>query len=281
MTGVQTCALPICVNEILLAAGGKKEDCDPVHQIERKSEMTEEDILTDIAEKTLYLDWYKDAPNEQREREKYYVEQVEKLFGGQEGQTLQKEVGERRRTESENLIYQENTEVLNKIENSKVPEGATREEVENGTVKPLAVSGDTYLLEYALRWQCYMIHPGFPMLRQMAKAAEDAAISLAAESFRAVEMMEAAGWAFAHYSCLMRFRDTGESKADCCYWIAKLFCVIAEHLPGDCTDLIEHCKLMAYAFCQKGMEYLNASDEENDHEDELKDLYETMKLRIA
>ena len=55
--------------------------------------------MTDIAEKTLYLDWYKDAPNEQREREKYYVEQVEKLFGGQEGQTLQKEVGERRRTE--------------------------------------------------------------------------------------------------------------------------------------------------------------------------------------
>lgn len=269
------------VNEILLAVGGQKEDCDPVHQIERESEMTEAEILTDMAQKTLCLDWYTEAPDGKSERVKYYVEQITARLEAQEGQALSTEVGERRRTESENLIYQENVKLLDGIENSKVPKDATREEVEKGTVKPLAVSGETYLLEYALRWQCYVIQPAFPMLRQMAKAAEDAAISLAAESFRAVEMMEAAGWAFAHYSCLMRFRDTGESKADCCYWIAKLFCVIAEHLPADCTDLIAHCKLMAYAFCQKGMEYLNTLEEANDHGDELKELYETVKLRIA
>ena len=268
-------------NALLLAAGGVEESCDPLRYIDREDKMTEKEIVTEYAKENLFFDWYGNVPNGLSVKRKYYAEKCGSVLEQLDNSLLHEEAGEKEISSEEEAAYGENIKYLDKIEESKVPEGSTRADVEGGKVKPLTVSVDTYLWEYMLRRQCYVITPAVPMLQQMARAAEDSVILLAEDPYRVVEMIEMAGSALTDYFCLMRFHESGESRADCCYWMAKLFCVTAEHLPAEWTELIDHCELMAYTFCERGVAYLNILDVENDHEKDLWQLYHTMNVRTA
>lgn len=277
----QECLFESMKTALLLAAGGVEGSCDPIRYIDRKGKMTEWEIATQFAKENLFFDWYGEAPKGLSEKRKYYADKCGSVLGQLDSNIVHEEVGEKEISREEKAAYGENIKLLDKIEESKVPEGYTRNDVEMGRVKPLTVSVDTYLWEYKLRWQCYKVKPAVPMLQQMARAAEDSVILLAEDSYRLMEMIEMAGSALADYFCLMRFGESGESRADCCYWVAKLFCVIADHLPAEWTELIDHCELMSYTFCEKGVIYLNIAGEENDHEDNLRELYHTMDMRTA
>lgn len=268
------------LDEIFLSAGGVKENYDPAIIINSNNGRTEEEIVTEFFKDKLFFSWYEESSRIGCEKKRFYVEQIEYFMEKEENQISKMNDGIGRMEKPEEEIYDENIKQLDKIENSKVPIGYTREDVEMGRVMPLALNADTYLWEYELRWTCYGIRPSIPMLQQTAKAAEDATISLSNDIYRVVEMVEYAGYAVIHYLCLTRFDEAKESKADCCYWIAKLFCVLSEHLPKEWGDMMEHCVLMSYAFCEKGVDYVNTLKEKNDHENDLIQLREKMDLEI-
>lgn len=269
------------VNEIFLAAGGMEGNYDPGQIINIENERTEEEAVTALFKDGLFFSLYEEAPKTKSGRRQFYVNFVDGLMDEKEKQILIMDFGISRTEKTEDEIYDENIKQLDEIENSKVPIEYTREDVEKGLVMPLTVSVDVYLWEYEIRWQCYIIKPTISMLQQTAKAAEDAAILLSVEYHRVTEMVEYAGYAFTHYLCLARFDGAGESKADCCYWIAKLFCVLSESLPKEWENMIEHCKLMSFAFCEKGVDYLDTLEEKNDHENDLLLLRDEMDLQTA
>lgn len=269
------------LNEIFSAAGGVVGNCDPTQIINAENKRTEEEVVTALFKEGLFFSLYEEAPKTKSERKQIYVKFVDDLMGAKGTNNLIMDNGISRTEKTGSVIYSENIEQLDKIENSKVPAGYTREDVEKGLVMPLTVGADIYLWEYELRWQCYVINPTNSMLQQTAKAAEDAAILLSTDDSRVVEMVECAGYAVTHYLCLARFDWAGESKADCCYWMAKLFCILSESLPKEWEDMIEHCKLMSFAFCEKGVDFLLMLDEKNDHENELLQLRDKMDLQTV
>lgn len=269
------------VNEIFLAAGGIEGNCDPGQIINIENERTEEEAVTALFKDRLFFSLYEEASKTKSGKRQFYVNFVDGLMDEKEKQISIMDLGISRTEKTEDEIYDENIKQLDEIENSKVPIEYTREDVEKGLVMPLTVSVDVYLWEYEMRWQCYIIKPTISMLQQTAKAAEDATILLSDEYYRVTEMVEYAGYAVTHYLCLTRFDGAGESKADCCYWIAKLFCVLSESLPKEWVNMIEHCKLMSFAFCEKGVDYLNTLEEKNDHENDLLRLRDEMDLQTA
>ena len=63
----------------------------------------------------------------------------------------------------------------------------------------------------------------------------------------------------------MFYISAGESKADCCYWIAKIFYDLAQEMPAEYAEYAEHCNLMAYTFAEKGLTYESADYQKDDH----------------
>ena len=125
----------------------------------------------------------------------------------------------------------------------------------------------------------YNIKPDPSMLQQASKASADAAIGLSADSGAIETTVKQAGLAVNGYLCLMRYEHAGESKADCCFWIAKILRILSETMPKEWEGLVEHCEMLSYAFCELGVRYLDELNEKNNHAGELQLLHEEMDVR--
>lgn len=266
------------LSSIFEAAGGIRGIYDPAEVIESEKEKTEE-VIKDIVKNSLFFSWYEKAPGDMGQKKDYYRNNVADLIeSGEEQPFIEKAIAQTE--ENETIVYNKNIEELDRIEAKKVPEGYKREDVEMGAVSPLQLDADTYLWEYEMRWQCYIIKSSASMLQQLARAAMDYTVVSSENIRNMADIIKYAGYAVTHYLCLMRLEDVEESKADCCYWIAKAFYILADNLPEDFKEFIEHCKLMSLAFCELGVSYLDTSGEENDHGNDLKRLRDEIDARI-
>lgn len=84
------------------------------------------------------------------------------------------------------------------------------------------------------------------------------------------EIIEYALYGIQGYVALLLYASSGESQADCCYWIAKTFYDLAQNMPKEYGEYVEHCYLMAYTFAEKGLSYQNADEQIDHHISEIK-----------
>ena len=208
-----------------------------------------------------------------------YVDAISEETGDKENQVLEEYVMINPKDEKASEIYQKNNAALRKIELDRVSVGSSLEAVQKGIIPPNPAKTYTSMQEAKMRWKNYYIKPDPSMLQQASKASADAAIGLSADSGAIETTVKQAGLAVNGYLCLMRYEHAGESKADCCFWIAKILRILSETMPKEWEGLVEHCEMLSYAFCELGVRYLDELNEKNNHAGELRLLHEEMDVR--
>lgn len=222
-----------------------------------------EEKVGNICNNVLFSPWEGEA--ESREKE-YYRERLDEIL---EGRAPISDKPEEALTEEEKMAYDVYLSQLEIIEQMKVPEGASLEDVQTGKVSPLMLDAGTYKEEYQLRDKCYLLCPMAENLQQKARAALDVQTAMVRylEEYGDEwdEIIEYALYGIEGYLSLFFFASSRESKADCCYWIAKTFYDLAEKMPDKYKNHVRHCYLMAYTFAEKGLCYKNMGSQEDDH----------------
>ncbi len=222
---------------------------------------------------------YHDNSKSGEKKRQAYVDAVSKKISDKGNWISENYVVIDPRGKNERELYDANKETLDEMESKRVGEGCKLEDVQQGKVPPLHISGDTAKIEADMRWQNYVIKPEVSMLQQASKASADAAIGFSEDSSLIEMTVRYAVYAVNGYLLLMRYEIAGESKADCCFWIAKIFRILSDTLPEEWEGLVEHCEMLSYAFCEIGVSYLEQLDEKNDHANELLRLHDEMDAR--
>lgn len=221
---------------------------------------------------------YHDNSKSGEKKRQAYVDAVSKKISDKENWILENYVVTDPRGKNERELYDANKKTLDEMELERAGESKL-EDVQQGKVPPLPISGDTAKTEADMRWQNYVIKQEVSMLQQASKASADAAIGFSKDSSLIEMTVQYAVYAVNGYLLLMRYKIAGESKADCCFWIAKIFRILSDTLPEEWGGLVEHCEMLSYAFCEIGVSYLETLDEKNDHANELLKLYDEMDAR--
>lgn len=265
------------VDAMLTEIGGKIESFKLLEALDSVRET--KDVVEELFSEMPCGELYKDCSGSGVNKRQSYVDAVSKVIGDKENQTLENFVVINPENEKESETYKKNKKLLDTMELDRVPEGYSLENVQQGKVAPLPVSADTSMREADMRWENYYIKPDVSMLQQASKASADAAIGFSKDSAVIEIAVKNAVYAVNGYLCLMRYERAGESKADCCFWIAKIFSILSEALPVEWVELVEHCEMLSYAFCELGVGYLDELNEKNDHAGELLLLREEMDAR--
>lgn len=265
------------VDTMLMDMGVKIRSFNPIESLNsgRKTEDVVENLFSALPCWELY-----NVNSESKEKKRQsYVDAISEEIGSKENWTLEKYVVINPEDEKESEKYKKNKELLDAMELDRVPEGYSLEDVQKGEIPPLPITADTSMREANMRWENYYIKPDVFMLQQASKASADTAIGFS-ENGGLIEMtVKHAGYAVNGYLCLMRYECAGESKADCCFWIAKILRILSDTMPKEWEGLVEHCEMLSYAFCELGVRYLDELNETNDHIDELLLLREEMDVR--
>lgn len=243
------------------------------------SEREMEDDVEELFHALPCWELYGVSSESKEEKRKSYVDAISERIDHNENWALKKYVAMNPETEKESEKYEKNKELLDAMELDRVPKGYCLKDVQEGKIPPLPITAETSMREAKMRWENYYIKPDVYMLQQASKASADAAIGFSRES-GAIEMaVKYGGYAVNGYLCLMRYEHAGESKADCCFWIAKILRILSETMPEEWEGLVEHCEMLSYAFCELGVRYLDELNEKNDHVQELLLLRDEMDAR--
>lgn len=265
------------VDAMLTEMGGKNESFKLLE--EHNSYRETKDVIEALFGTMPCRELFKGCSGSGINKRQSYVDAVSEEIDDKENLTLENYVVINPENEKESETYKKNKELLDTMELNRVPEGYSLEDVQQGKIAPLPVTADTSMREADMRWENYYIKPDVSMLQQASKASADAAIGLSKDSGVIEITVKYAVYAVNGYLCLMRYERAGESKADCCFWIAKTFRILSETLPEEWVELVEHCEMLSYAFCELGVRYLNELNEKNDHAGELLLLREEMDVR--
>ena len=264
------------INAMLIEMGGKVESFKGVEV--HDTDHDKKDVVEELLSAMPCWELYKNCPESGINKRQSYVDALCEELDNKENWTLEKYVCIDPEDERESNAYAKNIELLGKMELDRVPEGYSLEDVQQGKVAPLPVAADTAMREADMRWENYYIKPDASMLKQASKASADAAIGFSEDSSVIEIAVKYAAYAVNGYLGLMRYEGAGESKADCCFWIAKVFRIISGSMPKEWVELVEHCEMLSYAFCELGVRYLSELNEKNDHADELLQLREEMDI---
>lgn len=249
-----------------LTANFKTEYIDLKATLAQNQEQKIEKIFSD------YLFFPADNEGEEKTREDY-KRKVDDLFGGKEPRC---DISENGIDDDIRTAYEEDRKKLAAIDEQKVPEGATLEQVRSGEIAALVLDVQIYKEEYRLWNNCYIFCPTAASLQQMGRSALDVQTMMMRYDEYQDDwdvIIEYAGYGIQDYNDLLYYESASESKADCCYWIAKTFYDLAQNMPDEYSIYNEHCYLMAFAFAEKGISYSNAGNAEDDH------ILELIKIR--
>lgn len=241
------------------------ESFDPKEIHKQAEEQSVENLFHDY----LFFDWYKETEGN---RKQGYKDKIDDLIEGKESVT---DASENLLEGEEKKAYLKCKEEIAAIDELKVPEGHTLEELRNGEIDPLPLDVDTHKEEHDLWASCYLLCPTAANLQQKARSAMDVQnrmMQYQEYSNSWEEIIEYAYIGIWGYIDLLLFQAAGESKPDCCYWIGKAFYELAQSMPDEYEEYREHCYWMAYAFAEKGMEYMNESEGENEHLTDLQEM---------
>lgn len=257
----------------LINAGGEKDDEESViaqiksvkgeeifdiKQICQTQQKTQSDRVEENYYEYLNYLWYEELGNS---KEKYLAKVKEWLEGGEiTGDSLEEMLEGESKEEYKNM-----EQLLQSIENQKLSKDGIKKAVWDGTGYLNQLSVDVYKREYKLRWKCFIICPTAAMLQQAARAALDVETVEIKDSAEWDVVTEYAGYGIQGYVSLMFYTLSGESKADCCYWIAKTYKDLAENTPEEYKQYEQHCYLMAYAFAAAGEDYAGIDSKESHH----------------
>lgn len=232
---------------------------NPMDRLAQNTAMKVSEIFKDY----LFFPWFEEEEGRTKES---YSEKVDKLLEGCE--PVSDVLAKKPEEEKESKAYDAYVSRQREIDQAKVPEGATLEQVQRGEVLPKELTVDEYIEEYSLWEKRYLLYPIAANLQQMARTAVDVQTTMMKYSEYEDdwdEIIEYAMNGIQLYLALMFYKSSGESKADCCYWIAKTFCDLAQKMPAEYAGYIEHCYLMAYTFAEKGLSYENTDQQVDDH----------------
>lgn len=236
----------------------KGEEIFDIMQICQTQQKTQSDRVEENYYEYLNYLWYEELGNSKEE----YLAKVNKWL--EEGEITGDSLEEMLEGESkEEYDYIE--QLLQSIEKKKLSKDGTKEDVWDGTGYLNQLSVGVYIREYKLRWKCFIICPTAAMLQQSARAALDVETVEIKDSAEWDVVTEYAGYGIQGYVSLMFYALSGESKADCCYWIAKTYKDLAENTPGEYTQYEQHCYLMAYAFAAAGEGYAGIDSKKSHH----------------
>ncbi len=252
------------VTEDNLAEKAKIVQNDPKDRLAQNKEEKIKTLFIDY----LFFSWYGG------EKEKY-VENVRGLFDGKE---LVADAQEENLEGEDKDIYAAYVKRQNEIDLKRVPDGATLEQVWKGEVMAEKLTVDEYQEEYELWSRRCELCPTAACQQQMGRTAVDVQTTMMAYPEYEDEwdvIIEYAMRGIQAYLALMFYISADESKADCCYWIAKVFYDLAEKLSAmsaeidESADYAEHCYLMAYAFAEVGLGYESVDQRTDDHIDQM------------
>ncbi len=230
---------------------------DPKDRLAQNTEGKVKNIFIDY----LFFSWF--GEEEERTKENYKAK-ADELFVGKESMSdVNKKLEGKEKDAYDAYVARQN-----EIDLAKVPAGATLEQVRQGKVLPRKLTVDEYKEEYGLWEKRYSLYPTAANLQQAARSAVDVQTTMMKYSEYEDnwdEIIEYAMHGIQFYMALMLYASAGESKADCCYWIAKIFYDLAEKMPAEYAEYVEHCYLMAYTFAQKGLSYKSVNQQADDH----------------
>lgn len=231
---------------------------NPMDRLDQNTEKKVKEMFMDY----LFFSWFEEEEGRTKEN---YREKVDKLF---EGSEFVSDVLEKKPVGKKGDVYATYVDRQREIDQAKIPEGATLEQVRQGKALPKQLTVDEYVEEYALWEKRYLLYPIAANLQQMARTAVDVQTTMMKYSEYEDdwdEIIEYAMHGIQFYLALMFYISSGESKADCCYWIAKTFYDLAQKMPAEYAEYVEHCYLMAYAFAEKGLSCKSVNYQMDDH----------------
>lgn len=265
------------LDAMLAEMGGEMGTFNPLEALDADREP--KDVAEELFRAMPCWELYHADFESREKKQQAYVKALSEEFDNQESSALEEHGGMEPENEKVREKYKKNKELLDAMELDRVPEGHSLKDVQEGKIPPLPITADTAMREADMRWENYYIKPDVSMLQQASKASADAAIGFSKDVGVIEMVVKYAGCAVNGYLSLMRYECAGESKADCCFWIAKIFRILSETMPGEWEESVEHCEMLSYAFCEMGVRYLDELDEKNDHADELRLLREEMGVR--
>lgn len=210
----------------------------------------------------LFFSWFE---GDEKRTKEYYKQKLDEMLDGKEPVS---DMPKKMLEEEKRKAYDEYHSQLGYIDEEKVPEGNTLEQVQKCEVLPKELDVETYKKEYDLWNKCNLLCPTADNLQQMARAALDVqTVMIRYAEYRDNwdEIIEYARHGIEGYLSLLFYTSSKESKADCCYWIAKTYYDLAQNMPDEYSEYVEHCYLMAYTFAEKGLSYKNTDGQKDDH----------------
>lgn len=240
-----------------IKAKNREENFDPKLICEQEQKIPEDEAEQNYCELLNYL-WFEEVGNSKDK----YIEKVNEWLNGKETVT---DSSIDRLEEKQKNKYDENIRKLAEIESSKMPKKSAEDGIGDGKDKLKQLTAEEYRKEYLLRMECFDICPTAAMLQQASRAALDVETVAIKDSAAWDVVTEYAGHGIQGYASLMFYVSSGESKADCCYWIAKTYKDLAENSPDEYEQYEQHCYLMAYAFAVVGEGYARVESKESHH----------------
>ncbi len=235
--------------------------------IDPKSSLAQdnEEKIESLFEKDLYFSWYEYRGENPEE---YYRMKVDEMLEGKEpmydvaGKVLEGD---------QKAAYDSYVDQIEEIDKEKVPDepqNATLEQVRRGEIRQEELSSYLYVEEYGLWKKRYLLWPTADNLQQTGRSALDVQTTMIKHpeyEDNWDEIIEYAVYGIQSYLALIFYISSDESKADCCYWIAKTYYDLAQKMPDEFDGYDEHCYWMAYTFAQKGVSYISIDDQKDDH----------------